>query len=117
MDAWGFVALATLVIKIVTVVKSIGKDTNAVVTQVVVWGVGIVVLFLAGEADITRHMTIPGLSDLAIGDMDAASLILAGLILGSSGAFAYDVKKSIDNTDSSTEPALLSNSSNVTINN
>lgn len=107
MEALGFAALAALVIKIVSVVKAIGKDNNIVATQVVVWAVGIIVLFLAGEADVTSGMVIPGFSDIHLGDLDAASIVLAGLALGSSGAFAYDVKKAVDNSDSATEPALL----------
>lgn len=107
MEALGFLALAALVIKITSVIKSIGKDNNMVVTQLVVWVVGIIVLFLGAEAEITETLIIPGLTATPLGDMDTASIILAGFILGSSGAFAYDVKKAIDGSDSATEPALL----------
>jgi hypothetical protein len=113
MEALGFVALAALVIKVVSVIKAIGKDNNMVVTQLVVWVVGIVVLFLGGEADITSQMVIPGFSAVPISDLDAASVILSGLILGSSGAFAYDIKKAIDSSDRSTEPSLISDPNRV----
>lgn len=106
MEAVGFLALATTVIKIVSVIKSIGKDANYVVTQAITWVVGIAVLFLAGQAEVTATLIIPGFG-MTLGTMDAASVILAGLVLGSTGAFAYDYKKARDNTDSATEPTLL----------
>ena len=106
MEVVGFLALATLVIKLVSVIKAVGKDNNYVTTQVVTWVVGIAVLFLAGQASVTETLMIPGFG-ITAGDMDAASVILAGLVLGSTGAFAYDYKKARDNTDSSVEPSLL----------
>ncbi len=106
MEAVGFLALAALVIKVVSVVKALGKDANYVVTQVVTWSVGIAVLFLAGQAEVTQSLVIPGFG-MTLGTMDAASIVLAGLVLGSTGAFAYDYKKARDNTDSATEPTLL----------
>lgn len=106
MEIVGFLALAATVIKIVGVIKALGKDTNYVVTQVVTWVVGIAVLFLAGAASVTEGMVLPGF-DMAVGAMDAASVIIAGLVLGSSGAFAYDVKKARDNSDTAVEHSLL----------
>lgn len=106
MEIVGFLALATLVIKIVGVIKAIGKDTNYVVTQVATWVVGTAVLFLAAAAEVTQHILLPGFPT-PLGSMDGVSVVLAGLVLGSSAAFAYDVKKARDNSDSATEPALL----------
>lgn len=98
--------LAFAVNKTVSVIKALGKDTNLVLTQVVVWLVGTAAIFLAGQADITDGLIIPGLDD-ALGSLDVASVILAGWVLGSSGSFAFDLKKAIDNNDSAEEPALL----------
>lgn len=102
MEAIGFLALATLVIKIVSVIKAIGKDTNLVVTQALVWGVGIAVLWLASVADLTEHLVPPGFS-APLGALDGASIVLGGLILGSTGAFGYDATIGRNRT----EPALL----------
>ena len=110
METVGFLALAALVIKVVSVIKAIGKDANYVITQVVTWAVGILVLFLAGQAEVTQSQVIPGFG-MTLGTMDAASIILAGLVLGSTGAFAYDYKKARDNTDSASEPNLLTGKS------
>lgn len=92
MEILGFLAIATLVVKIVTVIKSaIGpvRDWNIVVTQAVVWVVGIAVLFLVREADAWSALSIPGMGD-TIASLDIASVILAGLILGSTASFGFD---------------------------
>lgn len=106
MEAIGFLALAALVVKVVGVIKALGKDNNFVLTQCVTWAVGVAVLLLAGQAEVTQALVIPGFG-VALGTMDVASVILAGLLLGSTGAFAYDFKKARDNTDSAVEPSLL----------
>lgn len=106
MEVFTLAMLAALVIKLVTVIKAVGKDNNMVLTQVITWVVGILVLFLAANAQLTEHIVIFTGAPV-LGDMDAASIILAGLALGSTGSFAYDIKKSIDGQDSATEPALL----------
>lgn len=99
-------ALAFAVNKSVSVIKSVGKDNNAVVTQALVWIIGIAALFLAGQAQFTAGLVVPGLN-IALGDMNGWSILMAGWMLGSSGSFAYDVKSAIDGTDSAVEPKLL----------
>lgn len=106
MDVITLAALAALAIKIVSVIKAVGKDNNLVVTQVLTWVVGIGVLFLAAEAELTEHLHLfAGAAEL--GKLDPPSLILAGLQLSSLGSFAYDVRKAIDNGDTAREPRLL----------
>lgn len=107
MEVFTLLTLAALVIKVTTVVKAIGKDNNMVFTQLVVWVVGTAVLFLASHSDISKGIVVFD-GAKALGDLDAGSLILAGLALGSTGAFAYDVKKAVDGSDSATEPSLTS---------
>jgi len=107
METVGFLALAATVIKIVSVVKAIGKDTNYVATQAATWAVGVAVLFLAGAASVTANLELPGFEGTPLGSMDAASVVLAGLVLGSTAAFSYDVRKSLDNSDSAVEASLL----------
>lgn len=106
MEPLTLASLAALVVKIVGVIKSIGKDTNAVVTQVLTWAVGIAVLFLAAAADVTDGIVLfAGVP--ALGLLDGASLVLVGLSLASLGSFAYDYKKARDGNDSAREPRLL----------
>lgn len=106
MEVFSLLTLAALVIKIVSVIKAIGKNNNLVLTQVVVWVVGIGVLLLAANSGLTAGISIfTGAPPL--GDLDIGSVVLAGLALGSTGSFAYDYKKARDNADSAVEPALV----------
>lgn len=100
--------LAFAVNKTVSVIKSFGKDTNAVVTQVLVWVLGTAAIWLAGQASITENLVIDGLGiENALGQLDIASVVLAGWILGSTGSFIFDFKKAVDGSDSAAEPKLL----------
>lgn len=101
-------ALAFAVNKTVSVIKAFGKDNNTVVTQVLVWVIGTGALFLAGQAEFTAGLVIPGLG-VTLGSLNAASIVMAGWVLGSSGSFAFDIKKAIDSSDSAVEPHLLQN--------
>jgi ethanolamine utilization microcompartment shell protein EutS len=107
MEVIGYLSLAALVVKIVGVVKSFGKDWNYVLTQVVTWVAGIAVLAVGAQASVTEDLAIPGVS-VPLGLLDGWSTVLVGLVLGSTAAFGYDVKKAIDSTDSAAEPSLLS---------
>lgn len=104
MDVITLTALAALVVKVVSVVKSLGKDNNAVLTQVLTWGVGVAALLLAGHSHFGHDIAFSGIN---ASSMNFADAVLAGMSLSSVGSFAYDVKKAVDNTDSASEPALL----------
>lgn len=100
--------LAAAINKTVSVIKAIGKDTNLVVTQLVVWAVGIVGILLASQAEVMASLVIPGIGITdPLGELDFASLVVLGWVLGSTGSFAYDFKKARDSNDSAREPALL----------
>lgn len=99
-------ALAALVVKVTSVLKALGKDTNLVVTQAATWAVSVAVFFLAASADVTAGLVLyDGVAPL--GELDGPSVVLAGLAFGSLGSFGYDVRKSIDANDSAREPKLL----------
>lgn len=99
-------ALALAVNKTVTVVKAIGKNWNMVITQAVVWVVGTLAIWLAAQADVTAGAAVPG-TTTTFGALNAASIVLLGWVLGGTGSFLYDFRKSVDNSDSAAEPALL----------
>ena len=99
--------IALAVNKTVSVIKSItNKDKNAAITQALVWVVGTAAVILAAHAKLTEAMVVPGLN-VALGALDTPSHILLGWILGSSGSFAFDIKKAIDNGDTAQEPPLI----------
>jgi hypothetical protein len=78
-------------------------------SQIVLWVIAILVLVLAGQADVTSTLTLPGL-DGALGDLDFASYVVLGIIAGSTGSVVYDFTKAVDNTNSAAEPSLFNTS-------
>lgn len=99
------VAALALAWKLVDFVKQLRvRDWNAVVTQAAVWVAGIVVVFLLANTDFASGIKI---GDMVLSDLNAASLILVGLSVGASASVGYDLKRSLDNTDSAAQPALV----------
>ena len=97
--------------KLVSTLKNLttADSRGSGLTQIVVWVVATLVLVLAGQADVTSTLTLPGL-DGPLGDLDFASYVVLGLIAGSTGSVAYDFTKAVDNTNSAAEPSLFKNS-------
>lgn len=101
-----FGALALAVNKTISVIKAaLSGETNTWVTQLVVWVVGFCAVSLAAHASLTEDLAAPGLPVLS--SLDWASLVMLGWVLGSSGSFAFDLKKAVDASDSAVEPKLL----------
>lgn len=99
--------IAFAVNKTVTVIKAVASgDKNLALTQLLVWVIGVGAVILAAHASLTSDMIMPGI-ERSLGSLDTASLVLLGWVLGSSGSFAFDIKKAIDNGDSAQEPPLL----------
>lgn len=80
-------AVATaLVWKVVSFAKFVlSGDTNKAVTQLVTWAAGIGVAFLVAASDFTLEVAGANLADL-----NAASVVLFGVALGSTASAAYD---------------------------
>lgn len=104
METLTLVALAALAVKVVTVIKSIGKDNNKALTQVVTWLVGFGVMLLGAHAQVTSDLVVLG--SYRLGDLDVGSLFLAGTALSSVGSFGYDGLKAVDNTQTAADPPL-----------
>lgn len=98
--------LALAVNKTVTVLKAFGKNWNTVATQALVWVLGTLAILLAAHAKVTTDALVPG-TPWTFGALDGSSIVLLGWVLGSSGSFAFDIKKAIDNGDTAVEPKLL----------
>ncbi len=94
--------------KLVSTLKNLttSNTRGAAVTQFVVWLAAFGMLLLAGSAEVTEDLIVPGLSQ-ALGDLDFASFVVLGLITGSTGSVVYDFKKALDVNDSAAEPSLL----------
>lgn len=103
--------IALLIVKLLTLAKyltNLGdiKARKDAVTLVSAMVVGVVVVILAAHAAITEAVVIPP-STIPLGLLDWPSQVFLGLVATSLGAFAYDVKKAIDGSDSAREPHLF----------
>lgn len=107
MEVLTLASLIALGMRLVSFFKYLrARDWNASFTQAVVWSSGILLTFLAGMADITNKIVLwEGVPTLS--DVNAASKILLGMMLLSTGSVVYEFKKAFDRNDSAAEPALL----------
>lgn len=103
------VLFASLIIQLVDFAREIagGKaNRSSVVTQLLAWLVGIVVVWLGSVASVTADLMLPGI-DTALGLLDLGSIFLVGLLASSLASTVVDVKSAIDGTDSAVKPLLL----------
>ena len=106
MDFAPLAAMSTLIIAIINLVKYVrAKDTNGIVTTLAVWGAGVVVTFLAANADVSEGINVTDAETL--GSLNNWSLVFVGLTIAAMGQFAVQVKKAIDQSDSDTKPDLV----------
>jgi hypothetical protein len=88
VDFVPILVLAALVKKLVDFVRAAkAGDHNGIVTQLVAWVGGILVVMLAAH---TAWADGIDFGDTTLGDMNLASQILAGLALASSASLAAD---------------------------
>lgn len=106
MEVFTFAALAALASKVTSTIKlATSGQHRAALAQVVTWASGVAALAVGAAADFTAALG-PELGLPALGTWDWASLVLGGLALGSSGSFAYDLRRALDNGDTAEEPPL-----------
>lgn len=105
MEVFTAASLAALVWKFISVFKDLtGGRPRGAMTQAITWLAGIAAVALAAQADVAENMVVFG--TMRLGELDAYSLILAGIALGSTASVSYDIKKAVDQTDSAVEPRL-----------
>lgn len=98
-------AMALLVVSLINFLKYLfSRDTNGLVTQLVVWIAGVAVIFLAAETNWAATIAV---GELLLGDLNVASKIFVGLTVSSVAMFANDIRAAIDGKDSSRKPHLL----------
>lgn len=106
------VAMAALIFKVMDFLKNLtNKNWNSVVTQLITWVSGVVVVVLYAQTSWADQF---GFADEVLSKMNFASLIAVGLGAASFSSVAYDFKKARDNTDSAMQPRLLRDSTSVT---
>jgi hypothetical protein len=82
------------------------NDWNGALGILLACGLGILVVWLAAQADATSHLKlIEGAQDL--GHINGASLVMLGVGVGSGGTVLHDLKSAFDNNDTAKKPALV----------
>lgn len=108
------VAMVALLWKLVDVLKACTNwkagGKNTVVTQLIVWVGGVVVVFLFAQTDWAGSIQI---GDAHLGALNIWSQLAVGLSLGSVTSVAFDAKKAVDPSDSARTPELLPPSSGL----
>lgn len=98
-------ALAALVYTFVNFVRvAKARDTNGVITMLLVWAAGIGALFLFAETSLAHDVVLGGIKFDGMGTWDK---VLIGLIPGSFGIVGHDVLGAIDSTRTTTRPSLV----------
>lgn len=93
-------ALVAVIWKAIDFLKALrNAEWNTVVTQAIVWVGAIAILFLFRETSYAATISIGGSNLGAQTGWDVAAV---GLAFGSAASATFDIKKSIDNTDSAT---------------
>jgi hypothetical protein len=106
MDFVPLLAMAALVVTVINFLKyARTRDWNAAATQVSVWVGGVVVVWLVANTDWADTLVF---GDIALSDMNAASLVFFGVSVGAIGSVGHEVVKAVDNSDSAHKPPLFS---------
>lgn len=105
MEIVGLAGLIAIIWKVVDFAKFVTSgDINKAVTQLSVWGAGIVVALLARAAEPFSSVGILGTT---FGDLEWPAIVLLALGIGSTASGVFDFKSALDNTGSSVTPPLL----------
>lgn len=104
--------LAALAKKVVDFLRQArGKDTSAVVTQLVAWVAGIVVVYLGAHVDFAGAINV---ANMSLDQMSLWTQTILGLVVGSVGSVGKDLLKALDNTQTEASPELVPGTSNTT---
>jgi hypothetical protein len=105
MELVPLLALSALVWKLVDWLKMVRQGKwNGVWTQAIVWGAGIVGVFLAAQTDYASGISI---GDKTLTQLNGWSKVFVGLQFASLTSVGFDTKKALDASDSAKMPPLL----------
>lgn len=103
------VLFATLIWQVVDFVREVAggqASRSSLVTQLSAWVVGILAVWIGGQAEVTEGLAFPGV-DATLGSLDGPSIILVGLLASSLASSLVDIKQAIDGRDTAAKPALI----------
>ncbi len=91
--------------KLVDFVRQLrGKDTSAILTQLLAWVAGITVVFVGAHVDVAAGVEV---ANQSLDQLGLWSQVVLGLVVGSLGSISKDLLKSIDNSQSEAAPKLV----------
>lgn len=98
-------AMASLVYTLMTFLKAAtNRDVNGVVTQLVAWLSGVVIVFLVAQTDFATTVNI---GTYTLATLNGSSLLFLGLSGAGIGGVANKYIKARDNFDTARDPNLL----------
>jgi hypothetical protein len=99
--------VATFIATVVNFIKYVrAADYNGMLTQLVVWAVGIAAVTFAAHSDLLSSWVITG-TDIALGATNWVTQFLLGLALSSSASQLREFQKAFDRTDTAAKPELM----------
>lgn len=98
-------AVAALTKKVIDFLKYVqNRDWNGVVTQAIVWGAGVLVIWLVSGTAWATGITV---GNFNLSDLNAESIVFVGLTLSSlSSVVLHDVPQQLDPTVKTTHQKL-----------
>ena len=99
------VLLAAFAKKLVDFVRQLrGRDTSAVLTQILAWAAGIAVVFIGANVDVASGIEV---ANQSLDQLSLWSQIVLGTVVGSLGSLGKDALKALDNSQSEAAPKLV----------
>ena len=103
------IVLGAFAKKLVDFVRQLrGKDTSAVLTQVLAWAAGIAVVFIGAHVDVASAVEV---ANVSLDQMSAWTQVVLGLVVGSLGSVGKDTLKALDRFQTEAAPKLVPGSS------
>lgn len=100
--------LAAFAKKLVDFVRQLrGKDTSAVLTQLLAWASGIAVVFIGAHVDVAQGIEI---ANHSLDQLSLWSQIVLGAVVGSLGSIGKDTLKALDRNQTEAAPKLVPDS-------
>jgi hypothetical protein len=97
--------IAAVVKKFVDFVRQLrGKDTSAVVTQLLAWVLGIVAVYLTAHVDFASAVNF---ANMSLDQMGLLTQTVLGILVGSVGSVGKDALKALDNNQTEAAPKLV----------
>ena len=103
--------MAAVAKKFVDFVRQLrGRDTSAVLTQLLAWGSGILVVYLGANVDFASGIEF---ANIQLDQMGLWTQTVLGVLVGSVGSVAKDGLKALDNSQTEATPKLVPDNQEV----